>query len=159
MGFFRQKYWSGLPFPIQGIFPTQVSNPYLFSSVQPLSHVQLFLIPWTAASQTSLSITSPWSLFNLMSMESVVPSKHPLSSFSPSTFNFSQHQGLFKSQFFTSGGQSIGASASASVFPMNIQDWFPLGWTGWISLQAKDLSRVFNNIVQKHQFFSAQLSL
>ena len=64
------------------------------------------------------------------------------------------------SQFFTSGGQSIGVSASASVLPMNIQDWFPLGWTGWISLQSKGLSRVFSNTtVQKHQFFSAQLSL
>ena len=63
------------------------------------------------------------------------------------------------SQFFTSGGQSIGVSASPSVLPMNIQDWFPLGWTGWISLQSKGLSRVFFNItVQKHQFFSAQLS-
>ena len=64
------------------------------------------------------------------------------------------------SQFFASGGQSIGVSASASVLPMNIQDWFHLGWTGWISLQSKGLSRVFSNTtVQKHQFFSAQLSL
>ena len=63
------------------------------------------------------------------------------------------------SQFFTSGGQSIGASASASVLPMNIQYWFPLGWTGLISLQSKGFSRVFSNtMVQKHQFFSAQLS-
>ena len=62
------------------------------------------------------------------------------------------------SQLFTWGGQSIGVSASASVLPMNTQDWFPLGWTGWISLQSKGLSRVFSNIiVQKHQFFSAQL--
>ena len=62
--------------------------------------------------------------------------------------------------FFPSGGQSIGPSASASVLPMNIQDWFPLGWTGWISLQSKGLSRVFSNTtVQKHQFFSTQLSL
>ena len=61
------------------------------------------------------------------------------------------------SQFFTSGGQSIGVSASPSVLPMNIQDWFPLGLTGWISLQSKGLSRVFSNTtVQKHQFFSAQ---
>ena len=60
------------------------------------------------------------------------------------------------SQPFSSGGQSTGVSASASVLPMNIQDWFPLGWTGWISLQSKGLSRVFsNNTVQKHQFFSA----
>ena len=64
------------------------------------------------------------------------------------------------SQFFASGGQSIRASASASVLPMNIQDRFPLGWTGWISLQSKGLSRVFfNTTVQKHQFFGAQPSL
>ena len=64
------------------------------------------------------------------------------------------------SQFFTSGDQNIGISASASILPMNIQDWFPLGWTGWISLQSKGLSGVFSNtIVQKHQFFGAQLSL
>ena len=64
------------------------------------------------------------------------------------------------SQFFTSGGQSIGASASASVLPMNVQDWFPLGLMGWISLQSKGLSRVFSNTtVKKHQFFGAQLSL
>ena len=64
------------------------------------------------------------------------------------------------SQFFTSGGQRFGVSASTSVLPMNTQDWSPLGWTGWISLQSKGLSRVFcNTTVQKHQFFSAQLSL
>ena len=68
------------------------------------------------------------------------------------------------SQFFTKGGPSIGVSASASVLPMNIQDWFPLGWTGWISLKSKELSRVVSNTtdvqnVQKHQFFGTQLSL
>ena len=63
------------------------------------------------------------------------------------------------SQLFTWGGQSIGVSASASILPMNTQDWSPLGWTGWISLQPKGISRVFfNTIVQKHQFFGAQLS-
>ena len=69
--------------------------------------------------------------------------------------------GCFKmSQLFTSGGQSIGVSASASVLPMNTHDWSPLGWTGWISLQSKGLSRVFSNTtVQNHQFFGAQLSL
>ena len=68
--------------------------------------------------------------------------------------------GLFQmSQPFASGGQSIGVSASASVLPMNTQDWSPLGWTGWISLQSKGLPRVFSNTtVQKHQFFCAQLS-
>ena len=67
---------------------------------------------------------------------------------------------FWMSQLFSSGGQSIGASASIAVLTMNTQDWSPLGWTGWISLQSKGLSRVFSNTtVQKHQFFSAQLSL
>ena len=81
---------------------------------------------------------------------------HPLSS--PPAFNLSHHQGLFKwVYFFASGGQNIGALASASVLSMNIQDWFPLGLTGLISLLSKGLSRVFSNTtVQKHQFFSAQ---
>ena len=90
----------------------------------------------------------------------IQPSHHPLSSPSPRAFNLSQHQGLFKwvSQFFTSGGQSIGASSAASVLPKNIQDWFPLQLTGLISLQSKGLLRIFSNTtVQKHQFFSAQL--
>ena len=84
---------------------------------------------------------------------SVVPFTSCLQSF-PESGSFSI------SQLFASGGQSIGVSASASVLPMNIQDWFSLGWTGWISLQSKGLSRVFSNTtVQKHQFFGAQLSL
>ena len=80
----------------------------------------------------------------------------PFSSF-PKSFPAS---GCFPmSQLFAWGGQSIGVSASTSVFPMNTQDWSPLGWTGWISLQSKGLSRVFSNsTVQKHQFFDAQLS-
>ena len=91
--------------------------------------------------------------------DAIQPS-HPLSSPSLPVFNFSQHQGLFKCQFFASGGQRIGVSASASDLPMNIQDWFPLGWISWISLQSKGLSRVSSNTtVQKYQFFSAQLSL
>jgi len=109
------------------------------SSVQSLSLVWLFATPWTAARQASLSITNSQSLLKLMSIESVMPSNHlilchPLL-FPPSVFKAS---GSFPvSQFFASGGQSIGVSASASVLPMNIQDWFPLGWTGWISLQSK----------------------
>ena len=91
--------------------------------------------------------------------DSIQPS-HPLSSPSPPAFNLSQHQGLFQSELFTSDGQSIGASASVSVPPMNIQDWLPLGLTGLISLQSKGLSRVFSNTtVQKHQFFGTQPSL
>ena len=91
--------------------------------------------------------------------DSVKPS-HLLSSPSPA-FNLSQHQGSFQiSQFFPSGGQSAGVSASASVLPVNIQDWFPLGLTGLISLQSKGYSRVFSNSkAQKHQFFSTQPSL
>ena len=90
---------------------------------------------------------------------------HPIISssvvlFSCPQFFFPASGSFPMSQFFASGGESIGVSASASVLPMNIQDWFPLGWTGWISLQSKGLSRVFSNTtVQKHQFFSAQLSL
>ena len=84
---------------------------------------------------------------------SVVPFSSCLQSL-PASGSFQQ------SQFFASGGQRIGVSASASVLPMNIQDWFPLEWTGWISLQSKGLSRVFSNTtVQKHQFFDTQLSL
>ena len=82
--------------------------------------------------------------------DAIQPS-HPLLSPSPPAPNPSQHQSFPMSQLFTSGGQSIGVSASASVLPMNIQDRFPLGWTGWISLQSKGLSRVFSNAtVQKH---------
>ena len=132
------------------------------SSVQSLSHVRLFATSWTAACQTFLSITSSWSLPKLMSVESVMPSKHlilccPLLLllwiFPPS--------GSFQmSQFFASGGQSIGVSASALVLPMNIQDWFPFRWIGWISLLSKGPSRVFSNTtVQKHQLFGSQLSL
>ena len=89
---------------------------------------------------------------------SVVPFSSCLQSF-PASGSFP------RSQFFTWGGQSIGVSTSASVLPMNIQDWFPLGWTGWISLQSKGLSKPYhqhhisNTIVQKHQFFSSQPSL
>ena len=93
-----------------------------------------------------------------MSIESVRSSNHlNLSSPSPPAFNLSQHQGLFKwVSFFFASGQNIGVSASASVLPMNI----PLGWTGWISLQSKGLSRVVSNTtVQKHQFFSTQIYL
>ena len=86
-------------------------------------------------------------------LSSVVPFSSHLQSF-PASGSFPV------SQFFESGGQRIGVSASASVLPMNIQDWFPLGWTGWISLQSKGLSRVFSSTtVQKHQFVTAQLSL
>ena len=127
------------------------------SSVHLLSCVWLFATPWPAARQASLSITNSWSLLKLMSIESVMPSSAVpfscLQSF-PASGSFQM------SLFFTPGGQIIGISASTSVHPMNIPDWFPLGWTCLISLQSEGLSRVFSNTtVQKHQFFGAQLSL
>ena len=120
-----------------------------------LSHVWLFVTPGTSRCQASLSFTNSWSLLKLMSVKSVMPSNHlipccPLF-LQPSIFPSIR---VFQmSQLFTSRGQSIGASASTSVLPMNTQDWSPLGWTSWISLQSKGLSRVFNTTVQKHQFF------
>ena len=92
--------------------------------------------------------------------DAIQPS-HPLSSaFSSRLQSFPASGSFPMNQFFPSGGQSIGVSASASVFPVNIPDWFPLGFTGWNFLQSKGLSRVFSNTtVQKHQFFSTQLSL
>ena len=128
--------------------------------LQWLNHAWLFVTPWTAALQAFLSITNSQSLLKLMSIKSLMSSYHlilchPLLlrlQSSPASGSFPM------SQFLSSGGQSIGTSASA--FPMNIQDWFPLGLTGLISLQSKRLSRVFpNSTVQKHQFFGAQLSL
>ena len=134
---------------------------YQFSSAQ-LSHSVVSNSLCTAAHQASLSIMNSQSLLKLMSIEFVMPS-----TISSSVIPFYSHLQSFPasesfpmSQFFTSGGQSIGVSASTSVLPMNIQDGFPLRLTGWISLQSKGLSRVSSNTtVQKHQFFSAQLSL
>ena len=131
------------------------------NSVQLLSCVRLFATPWTAACQATLSITNSQRLPKSMSIELVMPPNHlilcrPLL-LPPSIFPSTR---VYSKQFFTWGGLSIGVSASASVLPMNIHDWLPLGWTGWISLLSKGLSRVFRNTtVQKHQFFSAQLSV
>ena len=156
-------------FPSLGYLPrdwTQVSciaggiftiwSPF-YVSVQSLSCVWLLETPWTATCQASLSIAKSWSLLKLMSIELWC---HPtiLSSVVPfSCLQSFPARGSFPmNQFFTSGDQSIGASAS--VHSMNIQDWFPLRLTGLISLQSKGLSRVFSNTtVQKHQFFSAIL--
>ena len=134
-----------------------------FSSVQPLSHVRLFATPWIAVCQASLSITNFQSLLKLMSIDSVMPFNHLMlcCPFSSCLQSFPASGSFPMSQFFASCGQSTGVSASASVLPMNIQDWFPLEGTGWISLQSKGPLRVFSNTtVQKHQFFGgAQLSL
>jgi len=137
-----------------------------FTVISSLSHVWLFVISWTAARQGSLSITNSQSLLKLMSIESVMPSNHLalclqsffilllLSSTFPNIRVFSSESILHIRW------PSIGVATSALVLPMNIQDWFPLGWTGWISLQSKGLWRVFcNTTVQNHQFFGTQLFL
>ena len=132
-----------------------------FSSVQSLSRVRFFVTPWITAPQATCPSPTPgvysdscqssqWC--HPAKSSSVIPfSSCPLSHPASGSFPMSQH--------FAWGGQSIGVSALASVLPMNIQDWSPLEWTGWISLQSKGLSRVFSNTtVQKHQFFGAQIS-
>ena len=157
-GFSHYACWRPMYFVFRefGILLTSVLSYALMSilsSVQFNQSYQIFLTPWTAALQVSLSIINSHSLLKLMSIESVMPSNHlilcrPLSlclqSFPPS--------GSFPmSQFLTSSGESIGVSASGSVLPMNIQDWFPLQLTDLISLKSKGLSRVFSNTtIQKH---------
>ena len=145
--------------------PNSASHPTSYTQTNQQSLLLLFsqLVvsdsenPWTAARQASLSFTISWSLLKLISIESVIPSNHlifgcPLL-LQPSIFPSIR-------VFFNESAQSIGTSLSASVLPVNIQGWFPLGWTGLISLQSKGLSRVFSNTtVQKHQFSGAQLSL
>ena len=136
--------------PTQNFFisPNWISQ---FSSIQLLSHVWLFATPWAAERQASLSITNSEACSN---------SCHPAISFSVTLFcpqSFSASGSSSVSQFFASGGQSIGVLASASVLPMNIQDWFPLGL---ISLLSRGLSRGFSStVVWKHYFFSTQPSL
>ena len=127
--------------------------------VQSPSPVWLFVTPWAAACQASLCFTISSSLPKFMSIEMVMPSNHVVP-FSYCIQSFPESGSFPMSWLFTSGGPSIGASTSASVLPMTTQYWSPLGWTGWISLQSKGLSRVFPSItVQKHQFFSALPSL
>ena len=131
----------------------QFSHSVLSDFLQPhgLQHSRLPCASPTPRAYSNSCPSSRWCHPTISS--SVISFSFCLQSFPPS--------GSFQmSQFFTSGGQSIGVEASTSVLPMNIQDRFPSGWTGWISLQSKGLSRVFSNTtVQKHQFFSTQLSL
>ena len=148
----RQVEW-------HGDTPWGIAHYLYFSSVQLLSHVPFFATPWIAARKTSLSITNSQSLLKLMSIELVMPSNHLILCHPLLLPSFPASGSFPMNQLFASGDQSFGASASTSVLPMNTQDWFPLGLTGWI-LQSKGLSRVFSNTtVQKHQFFGAQLSL
>ena len=133
-----------------------------FSSVQSLSCVWLFVTHGLQHARLPCPSPTPWVYSNSCPLSqwchptissSVVPFSSCLQSF-PASESFQM------SRLFASGGQSIGVSASTSVLPMNIQDWSPLEWTGWISLQSKGLSRVFSNTrVQKRQFFGTQLSL
>ena len=146
-------WWETIKLPKNGIFlKYTITSGFIDLVVQSLSRVQLFTTPWTAACQASLSFTVSRSLLKLMSIRLVMPSNllilcRPLllPSIFPSIRVFSNE--------FTSGGPSIGASAS-SVFPVNIQSWFPFGWTGLISLLSRGFSRVFSSTtVQNHQFF------
>ena len=148
---FHNSLWFGLRF---GLFHL------LFSSIKSLIRVRLFATWLTAACQASLSLSNFQSLLKLMCIELVISStiSSSVSPFSSCLQSFPASGSFPMNQFFASGGPSIGASAS--VLPMNIQDWFPLVLTGLISLQSKGLSRVFSNTtVQKRQFFGAQLSL
>ena len=166
MGFSRQEYWSGMPFPSPGDLPNpgiksrshalhtvQFSRSVIFNCLQPheLQHTRPPCSSPTPRDCSNSCSLSRWCHPTISS--SVIPFSSCLQSF-PASGSFPM------SQFFASGGQSIGVSTSTSVLPMNTQDWSPLGWTGWTSLQSKGLSRVFSNTtVQKHQFFGAQLSL
>ena len=133
-----------------------------FSSVQSLSRVWLFATPWTSAHQAFLSVTNSPSLLKLMSIKVVMPSNHLiLVPFSSHFQSFPSSESFQMSQFFTSGGQSIGVLASASVVPLNIQDWFPLRLTGLISLQSKRLLQIHSAKLSNFRhsaFFIVQLS-
>ena len=119
--------------------------------------------PWIAARRASLSITSSWSSLrlNVHRVGDAIQPSHPLSSPSPPAPNPSLHQVHFKWVNSAWNGHSIGVSASASALPMYTQDWFPLGWTGWISLQSKGLLKHHSSkpsILQHSAFFTVQLS-
>ena len=155
------KNYRAISSTISCLWPTMGQSYIQFSSVQMLSHVRLFVTPWIAARQASLSITNSRSSPKLMSIESVMPFSHLilclplllLPPMPPSIRVFSNESTLHMRwpKYW---------SFSFSITPSkNTQDWSPLEWTGWISLQSKGLSRVFSNTtVQKYQFFSTQLS-
>ena len=152
----RRNFWQP---SLEMVFPVSL---YPLSLVQSLSHVQLFGTyglqharpPCPSPTPRAYANSCPSSQWCHPTISSaVVPFSSCLQCF-PASRSFPM------SQLFTSGGQSFGVSASASVLPMNIHDWIPIGWTGWISLQSKGLSRVFSNTTaQEHQFFGTHLSL
>ena len=148
MRFFRQGYWSGLPCPPPGDFPNPGIEP--MSSATPVLKVDFHQWATREAQWWYRTIwwygDSQWCYLTIASS---------VASFSLCPQSFPVSRSFPISQLFTSGGQSIGASASTLVLPMNIQGWFPLGLTGLISLMFKGLSRVFSSTTcQKHQFFS-----
>ena len=164
---YRREYWGYEAQWRQASFSPSIPivntrKSVQFSSVQSLSHLQRFAIPWTAAHQASLSITNSRSLLKLMSTESVTPSNYLILCCSlllpPSIFPRTR---VFSTESVLCIRWPKYWSFSFNISPSNeYSDWFPLGWTGWISLQSKGLSRVFSNTtVQKHQFFGAQVSL
>ena len=121
-----------------------------------------YLWPHNCSTPCFPVLQASWSLLKLMSIESVMPSNHLICGHTILILlqSFPASGSFLVSWLFVSGGQSIGAAASASVLPMSIQGWLPLGWTGLISLQSKELLRVFSNTtVWKHQFFGTQPSL
>ena len=145
--------WNIEPTEHWSLASVQFIHSVVSNSLQPhgLQHARLPCLSPTPRAHWNSCPLSLWCHPTISSF--VVPFSSHLQSF-PASGSFQM------SQFFASGGQSIEASTSASVLPMNTQDWSPLGWTGWISLQSKGLSRVFSNTtVQKHQFFGTQLSL
>ena len=151
---FSQKFYRNVNSLVGQWFSSiQFSHSVVSDSLRP---------PWIAARQASLTITNSRSPPTPMSIESWCHSaiSSSVAPFSSCPQSFPASGSFPMSQHFVWGSQITGVSALASVLPMNIQDWFPLGWTGWISLQSKGLSRVFSNTtVQKHWFFGAQLSL
>ena len=152
-----------LIFSIRSLDPSQFGFSLLCSSVQSFSHVQLFTTPWIAARQATLSITNSRGFIQscVHRVGDAIQPSHPGSSPFPSAPNPLPASASFPmSQLFTWGGQSTGVSTLASFLPKKAKGWSPSEWTGYISLQSKGLSRVFSNTTfQKHQFFSAQLSL
>ena len=154
------NHWSWRTIYLVNHFKSPQFTSVQFSSV---AHVWFFETPWTSARRAPCP--SPTPRLKLMSIKSIKMVCHQSISFSvvpcSSRLQPFPASGSFQmSQYFTSGGRSTGVSASTSVLPMNIKDWFPLGWTSWISSKSKGLLWVvFNTTVQKHQFFCVQLSL
>ena len=178
VGFVRQEYWSGLPFPSPGDLPdpriepespplhADSESPWKPLRIQSCSVTQLCPtlctpVDWSTMGFPVLHYLPQFAQTHVHWIDDAIQPSHPLSCLTPPPLQSFPTSGSFPmSQLFESGGQCIRVSDSKSVLPMNSQEWSLLGWTGWISLPSKGLSRVFSNTtVQKHHFFSTQLSL